>query len=264
MLHLSLVIFLLSLLVLIFSSFITNFKIIRPQVKLAVILSAIGVIVSLTLSLIRPREDQLREADAKPQTAAVMATEAENAKAAEIEKKKMEEQTKAASAARRAELLKPPTDQVRFIQVIDQARSQYKSGQTNFQKGAVRPSRAHLICAVLKSPRVEAWIGTIDKLSTIGDGDGVLTINIANKISVGTWNTANSDKAHNTIIKSKSSLYHDLLRMKKGDTVRIYGHLLRRDLDCYWEMNSTLDKSIEEPSWAIRFSRIDRVDLTSF
>jgi len=74
----------------------------------------------------------------------------------------------------------------------------------------------------------------------------VLTIKIANKATVGTWNNSASDKLHNTLIKSKLSLYQDLLQMKGGDTVRIYGQLFPRDIDCYWEMNSTLDKSLEE------------------
>jgi hypothetical protein len=52
--------------------------------------------------------------------------------------------------------------------------------------------------------------------------------------------------------------------MKSGDTVRIYGQLFPRDVDCYWEMNSTLAKSLEEPTWVMRFSRLQQVDLTGF
>jgi hypothetical protein len=34
--------------------------------------------------------------------------------------------------------------------------------------------------------------------------------------------------------------------MKSGDTARIYGQLFPRDVDGYWEMYSTLAKSLEE------------------
>jgi len=271
MIYLSSGLLLLSLLVLISSAITPIFATLRPTAKWTAIASALGLIVSITFSAIssakRPEslgQSTAEALDAQAQATDANAAEAEKAKAEEAEKRRRDEEIKAAAEVRRAELLRPPTEQIRFIQTIEHARAQYKTGQNDFQKGAARPARAQLICAVLKSPRIEAWIGTIDKLSTIAPGDGVLSIKIADKITVGTWSNFNSDKPHGTIIKSRTSLYEDLLRMKTGDTVRIYGQLLPRDLDCYWEMNSAVDKSLEEPAWAMRFSRVERVDLTGF
>jgi hypothetical protein len=271
MIYLSSAVLLLSLLILIPSLNTPIFVSLRPTAKWAALASAIGLMVSFTLSVVSSPErhgnseqSTAEELEAERQAAETKAAEAERTKAAEAEKRRQDEEIKAATAARRAELLRPPTEQVRFIQTIEHACLQYKSGQNDFQKGAARPARAQLICAVLKSPRIEAWIGTIDTLSTIGAGDGVLTIKIADKVTVGTWNNSASDKLHNTLIKSKFSLYQDLLQIKTGDTVRIYGQLFPRDADCYWEMNSTLAKSLVEPAWVMRFSRIERVDLTGF
>jgi hypothetical protein len=272
MIYLSSGVLLLSLIILIPSSIAPIFITLRPAAKWTAIASALGLIVSIAFSAMssaqRPensgRSAAAAELQAERQARSARVAEAEGGKAAEAEKRRQDEEIKAAGEARRAELLRPPAEQVRFIQAIDHARAQFKSGQNDFQKGAARPARAQLICAALKSPRIEAWIGTIDKLSTIAAGDGVLTVKIADKVTIGTWNNPAADKPHGTIIKSRTSLYEDLLRMKPGDTVRIYGRLFSRDVDCYWEMNSAPDKSLEEPAWAMRFSRIEPVDLTGF
>jgi hypothetical protein len=270
MLYLSSGAFLLSLLALIALSIFPTFRNLR-QAKWVAFAAVLGF--AVTFFLVLTSDDRWQgtwarvtpeEVDAKRQAAEAKAVEIEKVKAQEAEKRRRDEEIKAESDRRRAELLRPPSEQARFIQAIEHSRSQYKSGKNDFQKGAVRPARAQLICAVLKSPRVEAWVGTIDTLSTIGAGDGVLTVKIANKISLGTWKNPGADKSHNTIIRSKSSLYQDLLRMKSGDTVRIYGQLFPRDVDCYWEINSTLEKSLEEPEWVMRFSRVERVELTGF
>lgn len=163
--------------------------------------------------------------------------------------------------ARRAELLRPPTDQVSFMRAIERGRAQYKNGQTDLQRGSARPTRAKEICSASSGPQVNGWIGTISQLSTNGDGNGVLSIKLADRLHLATWNNSLSDIASDTLIKADSSLYRALLSMKVGELVRVYGRMFQSSQDCFRETSLTMSGSLDDPTFLMRFSRIDRVVL---
>lgn len=163
----------------------------------------------------------------------------------------------------RNELLKPPPEQTRFIQAIENARAAYKTAETDLQRGATRPTRARNICAAVQSPNLHQWIGTISNLSTNGDGDGILEVTIADGLTFGTMNNAISNAAYQSMIKSGTPLYTKLLDMKEGQTVRFDGSLFGSETDCYREMSLTLNGSINEPNFVIDFSRVDRVNIST-
>jgi hypothetical protein len=166
----------------------------------------------------------------------------------------------AKNKAEREELLKPPAAEVRFVTAVENGRALFKAGQNDLQRGAARPARAQAICAAMPSSQLDGWIGAIYKLSTNGDGDGVLTIKLPHEVFLGTWNNSLSDIGSGTLIKSNSSLYRKLLGMKIGDVVRIYGQMFAEGPDCYREMSLTLEGSLREPNFLVRFSEINTVN----
>jgi hypothetical protein len=106
------------------------------------------------------------------------------------------------------------------------------------------------------------WVGTIERLSTNGDGDGVLTVQLADNAHLGTNNNSFSDMTESTLIKSDSSLYRELLiRMKINDPIRFSASLFPNSTDCFREHSVTLGGSLDDPIFVVRFSRVQRVEL---
>jgi hypothetical protein len=171
-----------------------------------------------------------------------------------------DEQRRKAQEVRDA-LLKPPAEQIRFVQAIDKGRSTYKAGQNDLQRGAARPVRAREICAAVQSSGLKQWIGKISRLSTSSDGDGVLAVRIADDLTLTTMNNSLGDYSYGSLIKPSSPLYQKLLGMKIGETVRFDGQLYSSDTDCYRELSLTLGGSLEQPDFIVNFSRVERVDL---
>src|SRR5215204_6091775 len=85
---------------------------------------------------------------------------------------KIRSEEMAAAAAAQAATAKTRTDEI--------------ASAAEAQAALLRPTRARSICSAMPEPRATDWIGTIDDLSTNGDGDGVLSIKIAERAHVTT------------------------------------------------------------------------------
>jgi hypothetical protein len=85
-----------------------------------------------------------------------------------------------------------PADEGEFIKILTLARGAYEEAKTEFTKGAIRPQRAKAICAILKSTQANNWIGKLVRLTTNGDGKGVLAIEIAPSVTIKTFSTHRS------------------------------------------------------------------------
>lgn len=187
--------------------------------------------------------------------------EQEKAKATAFAAVETKKDADARAEARRAQLLRQPPEQANFIKAAERGRMQFKSGQNDLQRGAARPSRANEICTALPEPQLKGWIGTVATLSTNGDGDGVVSIKIAEKLHFETWNNLFSDIGTDTLIKAGSPLYRTLLNMKVGDFVRFNGRMFSSRQDCHREKSLTLAGSLNDPAFLVRFSKIERVEL---
>ena len=195
-------------------------------------------------------EEQKRRADAERLAAEQARAETARAEAA-------------AAEARRQAALKPPVDQAAFVQALQRGRDQYSSGSNELQKGAARPARAKAICAAVKAPRIDGWVGKLAKLSTNSDGKGVLAISIGDDISLSTWNNSLSDLTDRTLIEPDSALYTTLLTLKVGTYVRVSGKLFPAASDCVREKSVTMDGSMRDPDFLVRISRVDPIDITA-
>jgi peptidoglycan hydrolase-like protein with peptidoglycan-binding domain/uncharacterized protein YecT (DUF1311 family) len=149
-----------------------------------------------------------------------------------------------------------PNDEAYVVQIVNEAISQYKSGQNDMQKGASRPTRARAICAVLPNVRANNWIGTVNKLSTNGEGKGVLYLQIAPNIYVMTWNNALSDISDETLIDPQTNLFRTVSQLHEGQKVRFSGRFPASDTDCIKESSLTLGGSITEPNFIIKFESV--------
>jgi hypothetical protein len=84
---------------------------------------------------------------------------------------------------------------------------------------------------------------------------------VGDKIYLKTWNNRLSEISSDTLIKPSSSIYNILLGLRKGDKVRLFGGLFSSGPDCYREGSLTLERSIREPEFIMRFSRVEKIEL---
>lgn len=163
------------------------------------------------------------------------------------------------SAAPPAPTVPAPSDQVRFIAAITQARSKFNAAPNELAAGGMRNARQQAICSALQGQSASGWIGKVAYLSTNGDGKGVITLELAPGLQVSTWNNALSDFSDKTLIDPDTQFFKSLAVMKRGDTVRFSGGFFPSNLDCVGEQSVTLAGSMKSPVFTMRFSSIRKL-----
>jgi hypothetical protein len=147
-----------------------------------------------------------------------------------------------------------------LIAVVERARATYHAGANEMAKGAARPTRAKEICKVLKDFQVSNWLGEIETLSSNSDGWGVLSIQIAQGISLKTWNNAISDMVDKTLIDPESAVFKQAVGLKKGQKVNFSGQFSRNSTDCVREGSLTLKGSLTQPEFIFRFADLAAIE----
>ena len=149
-----------------------------------------------------------------------------------------------------------PAEQVSFIEAVVSSREAYRKAPNELAKGGVRAQRREKVCGALKSIAVTGWLGRIVELESNNEGKGVLAVEIAEDVTLATWNNALSDLNHHTLIDSSSALFADLAGMKKGQKVLFSGSFFPDETDCVAEQSMTLSGSMREPEFVFRFSLV--------
>jgi len=185
-----------------------------------------------------------------------VATRTEEERRVEAERLRQTHVQAEASRARREEQLAPPAIQLEFTAAVERGREQYKAGQNDIQRSAARSARAEAICAAMPSPRFDDWIGKVHELSANRDGDRGLAIKIADGLILKTWNNFFADMRSQTLIKPNTLMHQRILGLKIGDVVRFSGQMFPEPSNCYREISGTLDSSLQEPQFLVRFSDI--------
>jgi hypothetical protein len=153
----------------------------------------------------------------------------------------------------------PNTSEVEtlLIAAVEKARAAFAAGANDMAKGAARPARAKEICAILKNQRlVSDWVGKVETLSSNSDGLGVLSIQIAEGISIKTWNNAISDIQDKTLIDPESAVFKLAVTLKIGQRVTFGGQFFPSPTDCIREGSLTQEGSLTKPEFIFRFSDI--------
>ena len=148
-----------------------------------------------------------------------------------------------------------PPDERAFIAVVQKARADYKAAPNEMAAGGFRVTRSRAICAAL-SERMAArnWIGKVKALTSNGDGKGVIEIDLADGVTVGTYNNRVSDFATHTLIDPDAPLFAAASNRSVGDVVTFSADLFPDDTDCIKEMS--LDGSMTAPEFLALFTAI--------
>jgi hypothetical protein len=157
-----------------------------------------------------------------------------------------------------ASVIQIPTDERDLISAISEFKSRYHDAPNEFQKSAIRRERAGAIARIVPDHSVTKWIGTISRMQTTSDGNGILSINPAGEksISIGTWNNSLSDIGSRTLIPAASPLYEQISHLSIGDIVRFSGTFESAVSDFLKESSLTEAGSMAQPDFIFTFSNI--------
>jgi hypothetical protein len=148
-----------------------------------------------------------------------------------------------------------PAAQQAWLKAVGKAQS-VASGGNEMQVVDARKERAEGMCAALgKSLAATDWVGTVDSVETVLGGDsGVLSLRVAEDVSVGTWNNGFSDVGDDTLIAPDSELWDQVANLEEGDQVQFSGTFLQDDDDCIKESSVMDVNGVETPAFIFRFS----------
>jgi hypothetical protein len=134
-----------------------------------------------------------------------------------------------------------PLEETVFIKAVADARAAYEAASNDLAAGGVRAQRKSAICGALPSLSVENWQGTIDTLSSNSEGKGVVYIQLAPDVIVGTSNNAITDEllGNHTLIEPNTALFGILAKLQTGTEVRFSGSFFHSDADCVYEVSMT-------------------------
>jgi hypothetical protein len=149
---------------------------------------------------------------------------------------------------------KAPGDEAEFVAAVQEGIAAGESADNDLRVGVAMKKRDRAICK-LDVTKPKDWTGTIKTLDSNGDGDGILVVELAEGISVGTWNNAFSDIDDNTLIKS-SKLLDRLSEMSEGDEVTFSGSFLKDSETCVSNKGLTKVGKLMRPEFVFRFSEV--------
>ena len=154
-----------------------------------------------------------------------------------------------------------PSDERRFLAAVASYHNEYSNASTDFQKGVVFQNRANALRASLPSGlEAKGWVGTIYKLSSNGDGFGVLEITLSDDAWLTTWNNSFSDTDDHTLILPTSPVYSTLGDLKEGDKVKVSGLLLPDSgPDVVRTTDLSMGSKMTEPEFLFRFTSIEKL-----
>lgn len=184
-------------------------------------------------------------AAAKAEADAVAAAEAQAAAAAE------------AAAAAAASYGAQPADQVAFLQAVQKAQHGVADAGNDLQVAALKAERDAAICALLPTRTVAGWTGKVTGIDANGEGKGIVSVDVAEDVEIGTWNNFLSDAGDETLIEASSPVFQSVLTLTEGQVVRFSGTFAEGSGDgCIREASLTLSGGLETPGFKFRFSEI--------
>ena len=113
------------------------------------------------------------------------------------------------------------------------------------------------MCAALDETLAAAgWVGVVERVETVLGGDsGVLSVEVAEDVTVGTWNNAFSDAGDDTLIEPGSELWSQVADLDAGDQVLFTGNFVDGD-DCISESSLMDVNGVETPAFGFKFRSV--------
>ncbi|MGH0003008.1 hypothetical protein ACQU0X_23310 [Pseudovibrio ascidiaceicola] len=150
-----------------------------------------------------------------------------------------------------------PVEQTQFVTAVQNATASFRAAKNELAQGGTRSKRKENVCAALPSLEVQNWVGQLEQLTSNSDGLGVISIRLADGVTVKTWNNAFSDIGDDTLIDPSSALFSQVAELNKNQRIRFSGRFFSSDLDCIKEPSISLRGSMTDPEYIMRFHSIE-------
>ncbi|WP_057466219.1 hypothetical protein [Pseudovibrio sp. POLY-S9] len=150
-----------------------------------------------------------------------------------------------------------PAEQTQFVTAVQNATASFRAAKNELAQGGTRSKRKENVCAVLSSLEVNNWVGQLEQLTSNSDGLGVISIRLADGVTVKTWNNAFSDIGDDTLIDPSSPLFSQVAELSKNQRIRFSGRFFNSDLDCIKEPSISLRGSMTDPEYIMRFYSVE-------
>ena len=150
-----------------------------------------------------------------------------------------------------------------FCKVVQDAAESYKSTANELQRSKLRSNRREGLktFASKYGEQMEDWTGTINRMTTTGNGDAILSVAstaCGQKIELRTGNTSLFDIGNQTIIKQYSPMFNVLAALPEGTPIKFSGRLFADERDGFREMSVTERGSMTEPEFLFLFTSIQK------
>jgi hypothetical protein len=153
-----------------------------------------------------------------------------------------------------------PPEERDFIATIARFHSAYSDASTEFKQGVVYRNRGSELAKVFANGYdISNWTGTIYKLSSNGDGFGIIEVTLSGDAWLTTWNNSLSDIEDHTLISPNSTLYSKLGDLKEGDEVTFSGRFISTsDADFLKNTDLSMNSKMTQPEFLFVFSAISK------
>jgi hypothetical protein len=152
----------------------------------------------------------------------------------------------------------PPAEDA-FIKAVDDSRATYVGGLNDLVRGVARPRRAEALCRILPKGRIDNWVGKVAVLGSSPGGRGVVSIEIAPKLTLATNRNEAADEKDKTLIDVRAPLFAYAAVLAVGDRVQFSGTLLPGTEDCFKEVGKDIMTTMSSPEFIIRLDALKKV-----
>jgi len=143
-----------------------------------------------------------------------------------------------------------PQREADLIAIMEDARKQLRTGHGASPAQDARMSmQIHVMSYMRQSQAAQDWTGTVKTRGTTPEGDAWISIEIANGVTVSTWQTEVEDLNANSLFKPRSPLFAAAKSAKIGQPVTFSGIILKSVLGKDEDM-------VQTPQFIARFSAL--------
>ncbi len=139
------------------------------------------------------------------------------------------------------------------MDIIASYNTKYRSTESPLKRSALVSERFAQFEKLKGDPKkIKDWVGTIEHLTTTGDGNAAISIALSDNLTITTQFADWLDHQDRTLIPQTSPIYAKLADMKEGDTVKFSGRLKH-------PMDATEAGRMVDPNFLFVFSDITKV-----